>query len=342
MKADNRKQKRGRRIAAALVGCAAAVAVAAIAVLAVSGAGQTAGGQGDGQAEEASTGIDLTAEADGWDAATSTPLIVHVASADGGGVDRWEAVDAQGETALDVPDGSYTLEYVTPIGADGAIWRVPDAGTADVSGDRAAVDAQLSRVEPGDATKEEVDAAVAQVAAAIDAARASDPQGSLAQGADEVSERAAGNAAASPAEQAAGADASAIAGTARQAATAAEQAGTPPAKVGTSSDASAPAASSGSKAPASSGRAQASSGSSSAASASGSSSASQPSKPAHQHEWEPVYEKYGVLHCAWCGYETESEEEMNNHLFSTDHGNYKVIAKKRVVGYKCATCGATK
>jgi len=71
--------------------------------------------------------VRIGVKADGWDAATSSPVIAHITSADGT-TDYYHAYAANADVSLTVPsDGDYTVSFVSPVNADGSIYRVPDA-----------------------------------------------------------------------------------------------------------------------------------------------------------------------------------------------------------------------
>ena len=90
--------------------------------------------------------LSIGVAAEGWDAETSSPVIAHVTSADGG-VDFYHAYAANGTERLLVADaGDYQVSWITPVNADGSMYRVCDPATvtaqeAEVSEDAATSDA---------------------------------------------------------------------------------------------------------------------------------------------------------------------------------------------------------
>ena len=79
--------------------------------------------------------LTLEVKADGWDADTSTPIIAHIEGADGE-VDFYTAIDANKQVTVKVgKSGTYTVTFISPVNADGSIYKVPSkkvtAGKAD-------------------------------------------------------------------------------------------------------------------------------------------------------------------------------------------------------------------
>lgn len=123
--------------------------------------------------EEESYSLTIGAAAEGWDAETSSPVIVHVASEEQG-VDYYHAYDANEGYQLTVPEaGTYQVSFISPVNADGSIYRVPETQTvqAVVSGDGEEATADLpyefEPVNAEDVTADELTAIIEQVTEAI-------------------------------------------------------------------------------------------------------------------------------------------------------------------------------
>lgn len=85
--------------------------------------------------EEQDMVLTLEVKADGWDADTSTPVIAHIEGADGK-VDFYTAIAANKQVTVEVGEsGTYTVTFISPVNADGSIYKVPSkkvtAGKAD-------------------------------------------------------------------------------------------------------------------------------------------------------------------------------------------------------------------
>ena len=272
-------------------------------------------------------------KAEGWDASASSPVICHVTSA-GGEVDFYHAYDANADEPVEVGgEGDYEVTFVTPVNADGSIYRVGDGVTAsaeaadedDAAAEAATLDdpvATFTKVDAADVTADELTRVAEQVAEAVkkgDGTLSGDAGAKVAQ---TVATNAKANA---------NADASKVEEQASAAETAAKE-GQSAAKVAASSTASKKASASSS---ASAGKST-STGSSGSASSSGSSSgsSSSPAGPgqqasAHQHSWSPVYrtettyttvDVYDEVEntspcyiCSVCGATYDSLDEMTSH-----------------------------
>ena len=300
-----------------------------------------------------------------WDAASSTPLIAHIT---GDGVDLYTALDEEGRARIELSPGDYEVEFVPGIGADGSLLKVPGKQKLSVNDSGGAVSADASKAVAADVSKEEISAAMEQIAAAVkngDSSLKGDAGKKLL-------ETAKANAAANPNmddEGKADAEAKAAEG---------EKAADEPVKDegGSSSSTTQAAAASGSG----SGGA-ASSGSSSGGSSSG--AFSEPSQPAHSHNWvavtsqqwhsnpvsvwvqdsaawdEPVYT--GTYWCNICGCAVSVNHvketmmtgqghsvttkniqtgtihhEATGHYETQDQGWYETVT----TGYQCSGCGA--
>lgn len=83
----------------------------------------------------------------------------------------------------------------------------------------------------------------------------------------------------------------------------------------------------------------------SGSSGSGGSTTTQPSKPAHQHNWQPIYDydyANSYERCKTCGANLSamSDDEFAEH--TRQHGSYELYYPTIIVGYQCYSCGATK
>ena len=84
----------------------------------------------------------------------------------------------------------------------------------------------------------------------------------------------------------------------------------------------------------------------SGSSGSGGSTTTQPSKPAHQHNWQPIYDDdYANAYeeCKKCGaiLSDMSKEQLRLHLKECG-GSSELKYPTIIVGYQCHSCGATK
>ena len=236
------------------------------------------------EADETTWAVRVGVKAEGWDAGTSSPVICHVTGA-GGEVDFYHAYDANADESVEVAgEGDYEVTFVTPVNADGSIYRVGDAvaAAAEATDGDAAEGAGLddpvatfTRVDAADVTADELTKVVEQVAEAVkrgDETLSGDAGAKVAQ-AVAANAKANANADASKVEE----RASAAESTAKE--------GKSEAKTATSSKkASASSSSSSNKTPAShSSTPASSSGASSPSGGSGQQASS------HQHSWSPVY-----------------------------------------------------
>lgn len=173
------------RVAAFCTGCVLVVALAGAGIaLAVSSGGDTppanvqaaTTGAVEAEPEEVYV-LPIGASAEGWDEATSSPVIVHVVSEEQD-VDYYHAYSANEAARLTVPsEGEYQVSFISPVNADGSIYRVPDAQTVTSvvaeAGDGAetGLDGELPFVfEPvpaEDVTADELNSIMEQVTEAI-------------------------------------------------------------------------------------------------------------------------------------------------------------------------------
>ena len=113
--------------------------------------------------------LTLEVKADGWDADTSTPIIAHIKDADGK-VDFYTAIAANKQVTVKVgKSGTYTVTFISPVNADGSIYKVPSkkvtAGKADKK--TASTGVTFNKVDADKVTKDDLTAIAKDVAAAV-------------------------------------------------------------------------------------------------------------------------------------------------------------------------------
>lgn len=113
--------------------------------------------------------LTLEAKADGWDADTSTPIIAHIKDADGK-VDFYTAIAANKQVTVKVgKSGTYTVTFISPVNADGSIYKVSSkkvtAGKADKK--TASTGVTFNKVDADKVTKDDLTAIAKDVAAAV-------------------------------------------------------------------------------------------------------------------------------------------------------------------------------
>ena len=118
--------------------------------------------------EEQDMVLSLEVKADGWDADTSTPVIAHIEDADGE-VDFYTAIAANKQVTVKVGEsGTYTVTFISPVNADGSIYKVPSkkvtAGKADKT---VATDVTFDKVDADKVTKDDLTAIAKDVAEAV-------------------------------------------------------------------------------------------------------------------------------------------------------------------------------
>lgn len=118
--------------------------------------------------EEQDMALILEVKADGWDADTSTPVIAHIEDADGK-VDFYTAIAANKQVTVKVGEsGTYTVTFISPVNADGSIYKVPSkkvtAGKADKT---VATGVTFDKVDADKVTKDDLTAIAKDVAAAV-------------------------------------------------------------------------------------------------------------------------------------------------------------------------------
>lgn len=175
-----RKVLSRKAVAAICAGCVAAVALVGCGFAFALGSGggtpdvpaQPTVASATGTEAEESFALPIGVVAEGWDALTSSPVIVHVVS-EAEGIDYYHAFSANEDARLAVPSGGeYEVSFISPVNSDGSIYRVPDAVTvaAVAEGDEA-TDADLpfefERVPAEDVTADELTDIMGQVTEAI-------------------------------------------------------------------------------------------------------------------------------------------------------------------------------
>jgi len=113
--------------------------------------------------------LTLEVKADGWDADTSTPVIAHIEDADGE-VDFYTAIAANKQVTVRVDkSGTYTVTFISPVNADGSIYKVSSkkvtAGKADKK--TASTGVTFNKVDADKVTKDDLTAIAKDVAAAV-------------------------------------------------------------------------------------------------------------------------------------------------------------------------------
>ena len=113
--------------------------------------------------------LSLEVKADGWDADTSTPIIAHIKDADGK-VDFYTAIAANKQVTVKVgKSGTYTVTFISPVNADGSIYKVSSkkvtAGKADKK--TASTGVTFNKVDADKVTKDDLTAIAKDVAAAV-------------------------------------------------------------------------------------------------------------------------------------------------------------------------------
>lgn len=118
--------------------------------------------------EEQDMVLTLEVKADGWDADTSTPVIAHIEDANGK-VDFYTAIAANKQVTVKVgKSGTYTVTFISPVNADGSIYKVPSkkvtAGKADKT---VATGVTFDKVDADKVTKDDLTAIAKDVAEAV-------------------------------------------------------------------------------------------------------------------------------------------------------------------------------
>lgn len=119
--------------------------------------------------EEQDMVLSLEVKADGWDTETSTPVIAHIEDEDGK-VDFYTAIAANKQVTVKVGEsGTYTVTFISPVNADGSIYKVPSkkvtAGKADKK--TASTGVTFNKVDADKVTKDDLTAIAKDVAEAV-------------------------------------------------------------------------------------------------------------------------------------------------------------------------------
>lgn len=114
--------------------------------------------------------LDIGVSAEGWDEETSSPVIAHIVCEELG-IDYYHAYAANESVALGVPgEGDYEVSFISPVNADGSVYRVPDTATVASVPDDEAIDGlpfEFERIPAEDVAADDLTAIVSQVAEAI-------------------------------------------------------------------------------------------------------------------------------------------------------------------------------
>ena len=118
--------------------------------------------------EEQDMVLSLEVKADGWDTETSTPVIAHIEDEDGK-VDFYTAIAANKQVTVKVGEsGTYTVTFISPVNADGSIYKVPSkkvtAGKADKT---VATGVTFDKVDADKVAKDDLTAIAKDVAEAV-------------------------------------------------------------------------------------------------------------------------------------------------------------------------------
>ena len=113
--------------------------------------------------------LTLEVKADGWDADTSTPVIAHIEDADGK-VDFYTAIAANKQVTVRVgKSGTYTVTFISPVNADGSIYKVSSKKVTAGKADKKTVGTGVTfnKVDADKVTKDDLTAIAKDVAAAV-------------------------------------------------------------------------------------------------------------------------------------------------------------------------------
>lgn len=153
----------------------AIIAVVAVVIAAATGAFSTADKQNStAKAETADLVLNVTADT-GWDA-NSTPAIAHITSDE---VDFYHAVspDAEGNkgtSTVTLKEGDYTVDFISPVNADGSAYELFDTGEAQTvtvdadATDTLSVTCEMTRIPADKVTDEMLKGIVDQTKDAVE------------------------------------------------------------------------------------------------------------------------------------------------------------------------------
>ena len=314
---------------ATIIAAASTLALA----LALTGCGQ----QAEQQAPEPSTGFKVEVKAESWEADQSTPAIVVLTpKADDASADESEeptpivnAIPANETATIEVDAGTYALDLVSPINADGSIYKVPEGTTVEVNEGELdeSQPIELELIPAEQATSEQVTAIVSALTVALtdqagvpDAAAILDKAKENAKRNPNVTEEAI-QAAKDKAEEAVESGNASVAGAAQASGNAGQQAS---GSAGSGSSSSAP-----------------------------SQGPSTPSAPAHDHSFQPHYYttqvRVGSQIVCSCGATFSSDSEWGAHdeagLLNGGPGHcysiQPIYQSQQLIDYYYCSCGAT-
>lgn len=164
------REKAPRRKKAAIAAACAAAAALAVAGVAWAAAHQAQtppadepAGQEQAAQPEQRAEIELEARAEGW-SESSTPAIAHVK---GQGADFYHAMPANSAEKVEVPaQGGYEVEWVSPVNADGSLYRAPaKAAEAAAGGDKSSTSLEL--VPADQVTQADIDEVMDKISEAV-------------------------------------------------------------------------------------------------------------------------------------------------------------------------------
>lgn len=118
--------------------------------------------------EEQDMVLSLEVKADGWDADTSTPVIAHIEDEDGK-EDFYTAIAANKQVTVKVGEsGTYTVTFISPVNADGSIYKVPSKKVTVGKADKTvATGVTFDKVDADKVTKDDLTAIAKDVAEAV-------------------------------------------------------------------------------------------------------------------------------------------------------------------------------
>lgn len=118
--------------------------------------------------EEQDMVLSLEVKADGWDTETSTPVIAHIEDEDGK-VDFYTAIAANKQVTVKVGEsGTYTVTFISPVNADGSIYKVPSKKVTTGKADKTvATGVTFDKVDADKVTKDDLTAIAKDVAEAV-------------------------------------------------------------------------------------------------------------------------------------------------------------------------------
>ena len=104
----------------------------------------------------------------GWDENTSTPLIMHVDGEDlsGASVSYYKAISAVDDSELNLAAGTYKIDFISPVNADGSIYEQPHGITLskENEGDIAVL---MELVSPENVSQSMADDLIKQIGEAV-------------------------------------------------------------------------------------------------------------------------------------------------------------------------------